>query len=158
MEDLLEEIERAVRTRGWSARQASLRAVGSPELIRDMRRGRVPSVERFRALCETLGLEFYVGRPRSRQSLDPDRLELAIEVADKAIEFTGHTLTRAEKARVVPKIYDLVGEYGADADANAGRIIWLIERMVRTRSTERPERDEERQSLLSRIRPLRRRP
>ena len=41
-----------------------MRAHGSPELIRDMRRGHVPSVERLRSLCEALGLEFYVGPPR----------------------------------------------------------------------------------------------
>ena len=44
MRDLPGEIERAVKARGWSARQASLHAVGTPELIHDMRRGRVPSV------------------------------------------------------------------------------------------------------------------
>ena len=47
-----------------------MRAHGSPELIRDMRRGHVPSVERLRSLCEALGLEFYVGRPRGRESDD----------------------------------------------------------------------------------------
>ena len=46
MRDLLCEIERAVKARGWSARQASMHAAGqnTPELIHDMRRGRVPSV------------------------------------------------------------------------------------------------------------------
>ena len=66
MDDLLREIERAARARGWSARRASMEAVGTPELIRDMRRGRVPSVERIRALCEVLNLEFYVGPREAR--------------------------------------------------------------------------------------------
>ena len=62
MESLLREIERAVKARGWSARQASLRAVGTPELIREMRRGRVPSVERIRSLCEVLDREWGGGK------------------------------------------------------------------------------------------------
>ena len=38
-----------------------MRAQGTPEMIRDMRRGHVPSVERLRSLCAVLDLEFYVG-------------------------------------------------------------------------------------------------
>ena len=52
MDEPLRETERAVRAGGWSARQASMEAVGTPDLIRDMRRGRVPPVERVRALCQ----------------------------------------------------------------------------------------------------------
>ena len=40
-DDLVEEVNRALRVSGWSARRASLEAVGSPELIRDLRRGYV---------------------------------------------------------------------------------------------------------------------
>jgi hypothetical protein len=64
MESLLEVIERALKAQGKSARQASLEATGAPELVRMMRRGHAPSVERVQALCNTLGLEFYVGPPR----------------------------------------------------------------------------------------------
>ena len=59
--DLLKIIDRALNEQGISARQASIFATGTPELIRNMRRGRVPSVERFCALCDVLNLEFYVG-------------------------------------------------------------------------------------------------
>ena len=45
--DLLKIIDRALDEQGISARQASILATGTPELIRNMRRGRVPSVERF---------------------------------------------------------------------------------------------------------------
>ena len=64
--DLLKIIDRALNEQGISARQASILATGTPELIRNMRRGRVPSVERFCALCDVLNLEFYVG-PKYRQ-------------------------------------------------------------------------------------------
>ena len=49
MEDLLQLVNAALRTRRWSARQASIAAVGNDQLIRNMRRGQVPSVEKFRA-------------------------------------------------------------------------------------------------------------
>jgi len=108
MEDLLREILQAVRRRGWSARQASMKAVGTPELIRDMRRGRVPSVERFRALCEVLGLEFYVGPPRSESPLKPERLQQAIRLAEDMSERSPNGLTHAEKARVASSAYVLM--------------------------------------------------
>ena len=70
--DLLEIINKALDKQGISARQASILATGTPELIRNMRRGSIPSVERFRALCDVLKLEFYVGpmRPQSLASTD----------------------------------------------------------------------------------------
>ncbi len=64
MENMTQAIEKALKERGISARRASLEAAGTPELIRMMRRGHVPSVTRMRALCDTLGLEFYIGPPR----------------------------------------------------------------------------------------------
>ena len=67
-EDLLEIINRALDAQGLSARRASILATGTPELIRNMRRGRIPSVERFRALCDVLNLEFYVGPIRLQKS------------------------------------------------------------------------------------------
>jgi len=114
MEDLLREILQAVRRRGWSARQASMKAVGTPELIRDMRRGRVPSVERFRALCKVLGLEFYVGPPRSESPPDPERLERAIKFAEEMNERSPNRLTRAERARIASSAYALMSEEVGD--------------------------------------------
>ena len=135
MRDLLDEIERAVRARGWSARQASMRAVGTPELIRDMRRGRVPSVERFRALCEVLDLEFYVGPPRSGNPVDSRRLEQAVETAESVLAATGRKLTHGDKARTVSTIYDLLGE--GSGRANAMRVVQLVDTVTSTRSRDR---------------------
>ena len=64
-EALLKIIDQALNKQGISARQASILATGGPELIRGMRRGSIPSVERIRALCEVLKLEFYIGPMRS---------------------------------------------------------------------------------------------
>ena len=131
MQDLLDKIERAARARGWSARQASMRAVGTPELIRDMRRGRVPSVERIRALCKVLELEFYVGPPRSTNSVDTRRLEQAVEAAESVLAATERKLTHADKARVVSTIYDLIGE--GSGRANAMRVVQLIDAVTGAR-------------------------
>ena len=142
MEDLLREIERAVRARGWSARQASLRAVGTPELIREMRRGRVPSVERVRSLCEALDLEFYVGPPRAERPVDAERLERALETTERALRVTGGTIGLGDKARAVCAVYDLIGE--GHGQANARRVVSLVEAVAKGRSGERsaatPER------------------
>ena len=62
------EIDAALDRLGLSARAASIRAQGSPEMIRDMRRGHVPSVERLRSLCEVLDLDFFVGPRRFRDA------------------------------------------------------------------------------------------
>ena len=74
MEDILREIDVALERLGISARAASIRAGSSPETIRDMRRGHIPSVNKLRSLCETLGLEFYVGRPRRPRHDDDEGL------------------------------------------------------------------------------------
>lgn len=135
MQDLLHEIERAVKARGWSARQASIEAVGAPELIRDMRRGRVPSVERFRALCNALDLEFYVGPPRDRNPVDSQRLERAVETAENVLHAAGRKLTHSEKARVVSMVYDLIGDEAGYA--NARRVSQLVSAVTRPQSNSR---------------------
>ena len=63
------------------AHQASLEA-GSPELIRNIRRGRMPSVARLRVLCEVLELEFYIGPRREAGAIDERRLREAVASAD----------------------------------------------------------------------------
>ena len=91
VEDILREIDAALERRGISARAASIRAQGAPEMIRDMRRGHVPSVERLRSLCEVLGLEFYVGPPRWRLGEDGGALP---DVPLHALERSARDLVR----------------------------------------------------------------
>ena len=140
MRELLNEIERARRARGWTARQASVKAVGTPELIRDMRRGRVPSVVRFRALCEALGLEFYVGPQRAAGMVDPRRLEHALETADRGLAASGREMDYADRARVVAAIYHLIGD--TRAPASAARVIDLIEAISESRESAASRRPE----------------
>ena len=135
MEKLLREVERAVRARGWSARQASIKAVGTPELIRSMRRGRVPSVERVEALCQVLDLEFYVGPPRDGRPVDAERLEEALEATERTLASIGRTMGYADKARTVVAVYDLIGE--DRRQANMRRVVSLIEAVARGRPIHR---------------------
>jgi hypothetical protein len=61
-------VEAALLDREVSARRASLDVVGNDGLIRDLRAGRLPGVDRLEALFEYLGLEFYLGPHRPRIS------------------------------------------------------------------------------------------
>ena len=51
----------AARASGRSEREISRAATGQPSALSLIKTGRVPSAERTRSLCETLGLEFYIG-------------------------------------------------------------------------------------------------
>ena len=127
MHDLLTEIERAIKSRGWSARQASMEAVGNPDMIRGMRRGRSPTADRLRALCDVLDLEFFVGPRRQPDPLDERRMELAVETAERGIAASGQTLSHADKARFFVAVYQLIGE--EHGPANAARVRQML-RMV----------------------------
>lgn len=63
-------VERALRERHVSARRASLDVVGNDGLIRDIRAGRLPGLDRIEALYEYLGLEFYHGPRRGPATPD----------------------------------------------------------------------------------------
>ena len=110
MQDLLELINSTLREQRWSARQASIEAVGNDQLIRNMRRGQVPSVEKFRRLCEVLGLEFYAGKPREFGTVDGERLREAIEATEQTLREEGVVLEPGDKARVLAAVYDLIGQ------------------------------------------------
>ena len=125
MEAWVAEVERALRARGISGRRASLEAVGNPELVRRLRRGQVPTVERLAALCDVLSLEMYIGPQRDPAPVDERRLELAVETVERALEATGRPLGHAERARVIASIYVLIGNEGSAA-ANAARVRKLV--------------------------------
>ena len=110
MDDLVSIINAGLRARGWSAQHASLVAVGSPDYVRDVRRGRLRQVEKFRSLCEALGLEFYVGPPREFNSLDERRLEVAVDTTVRAVREANVELEPSELAHAIAAIYELVGE------------------------------------------------
>ena len=88
-------------------------------MIRGMCRGRLPTADRLRALCDVLDLEFYVGRRREPGPLDERRMELAVETAERGLSASGQTLSYADKARFVIAVYQFIGEHGP---ANAARV------------------------------------
>ena len=133
MEDLMTTINRALRARGCSARQASLEA-GSPELIRNLRRGRMPSVERLQVLCEVLELEFYIGPAREAGAIDERRLREAVASTERTLGARGIALEPDAKADAVAAIYDLLDR--ERSPATAARVEQLIEALGRPASHE----------------------
>ena len=126
MHELLELIDEVLAERRWSARQASIEAIGTPNLIMNMRRGRVPSIHRLHALCDVLGLEFYVGRPRTvgGAEFDVDRLALALESVSAGFPDADRRLSVHDRAQLLVAVYSLLGE--SDAPASAARVRELI--------------------------------
>lgn len=61
-------VDQALVDQNLSARRASIAVVGHDGLIRDIRAGRLPSVDRIEALFEYLGLEAYFGPKRGASS------------------------------------------------------------------------------------------
>ena len=126
MRELLELIDEVLAERRWSARQASIEAVGTPNVIMNMRRGRVPSIHRLRALCDVLGLEFYIGRPRTVRgaAFDVERLALALDAVAAGFPDADRHLSVHDRAQLLVAVYALLGE--GDASASAERVRELI--------------------------------
>ena len=123
MEDLIEEVNRALRARGWSAQHASRQSGGSPEFIRNLRRGYVSSLEKFRTLCEVLELEFYVGPRREVGAVDERRLEAAIATVERALAESRFVLDPEDKASVVGAVYSFGEAHSPAMTARVKRLI-----------------------------------
>ena len=126
MRELLDLIDEVLAERRWSARQASIEAVGTPNLIMNMRRGRVPSIHRLRALCDVLGLEFYIGRPRTVRGaeFDVERLALALDAVAAGFPDADRRLSVHDRAQLLVAVYALLA--GREASASAARVRELI--------------------------------
>ena len=131
-------INRALRARGYSAHQASLEA-GSPDLIRNIRRGRMPSVERLRALCEILDLDFYIGPRREAGAIDERRLHEAVASTERTLGAHGIALEPEAKADAIAAVYDLLDR--ERAPATAARVAQLIEAFGRAPAEAPSDRD-----------------
>ncbi len=105
MDDLIAEVNRALRARGWSAQHASRQLGGSPEFIRNLRRGYFTSLAKFRNLCEILELEFYVGPKREPGAIDERRLEQAIATLERVLVESDFVLDPEDKASAVAALY-----------------------------------------------------
>lgn len=65
-------VETGLKRKGISGRQASLQIVGHDGLIRDIRAGRLPGIDKLEALFELLDLEFYFGPQRDHGPQPPE--------------------------------------------------------------------------------------
>ena len=83
---------------------------------------RVGSVPRLRALCELLGLEYYVGKPRSdlRDRFDIDRLALAIEAVAPGFPDVDSRSVPPNRAQLLVAVYDVID--GPEASLSAARV------------------------------------
>ena len=139
MDDLIEEVNRALLARGWSAQYASRQLGGSPEFIRNLRRGNVGSIEKFRTLCEVLDLEFYVGPRRKTGLVDERRLEQAIATLEHVLLDSDFVLDPEDKASVVAAVYGFIGEEQERSPATTARVMRLIAAMTGGRRGPRGE-------------------
>ena len=139
MDDLIDEINRALRARAWSAQHASRQIGGSPEFIRNLRRGNVGSIEKFRTLCEVLDLEFYVGPRRQLGAVDERRLEQAVATLERVLLESDYVLDPEDKASVVAAIYGFIGEEQERSPATITRVKRLIAPMTGGRKRPREE-------------------
>ena len=124
-------------------RQASIEA-GSPDLIRNIRRGKMPSVERLQVLCEVLDLDFYIGPRREAGAIDERRLREAVASTERTLGAHGISLKPDVKADAVAAVYDLLDR--ERSPATAARVKQLIEALAGGASDEEPAGDEDRHS------------
>ena len=127
---VLELVDEVLVERGWSARQASIQAVGTPGLIVGMRRGQVPSVSRLWALCNVLGLEFYVGRRRTLPGVDFDLARVAetLGLMDDEFPDAPELLSGPQRAELFIAIYRLLGDQGTESRGSRVREFVAITR------------------------------
>ena len=129
MDGLPDIVNRALRARGCSARQASIEA-GSPELIRNIRRGQVPSAARLRALCEVLDLDFYIGPRREAGAVDEARLFEAVTAMERALAAGAISLAPRARAAAIVEVYELLDQQRSPA--TAARVQRLVEALAST--------------------------
>ncbi|MBF9049916.1 hypothetical protein GTA62_12910 [Roseobacter sp. HKCCD9010] len=130
-------IEEALESKGVSARQASLDVVGHDGLIRDIRAGRLPSIDKLQALSEYFGLELYIGPPISREAIedakkrasvfsDAERLAAAISAVEEGLSQSRRKMKPAKKAEVILLAYELLGDVEDGAEEKIIRLIKAV--------------------------------
>ena len=67
-EQLLDLIKDRCRDLGLTEVELSQAVAGHRTLVTNIRRGRSPNGERLKEICDTLGLEFYIGPPRKNSA------------------------------------------------------------------------------------------
>ena len=130
MKEFVELVDRVLVERGWSARQVSIEAFGTPNVIDNMRRGRMPSMQRVRTLCDHLGLECYIGRRRvvDDPGIHIERLAAALDAVRLDFPKVEELLSSYDRAALVAAIYALVDEDDVHRDQRQIREVIAIAR------------------------------
>lgn len=92
-------VNAALTEKNISGRQASLAIVGHDGLVRDIRAGRLPALDKLEALFELLGLELYFGHARSAEpaeTITPDSQDFAQVPVHRASLAAGDGATNAD--------------------------------------------------------------
>ena len=77
-------------------------------MIRDMRRGHIPSVERLRSLCEVLDLEFYVGPRRMRWDEREGAPDVLLHTLERATQHLAHLTAEAGGNPISDNLWSLL--------------------------------------------------
>ncbi|EEE37692.1 hypothetical protein RKLH11_1528 [Rhodobacteraceae bacterium KLH11] len=136
-EQLQAVVNDALLAKGVSARQASFDIVGHDGLIRDIRAGRLPSIDKVQAIAEYFGLELYIGPPVSHDAKedaakraaafsDTERLAVAISAVEDGLSQSKRKMKPAKKAEVILLAYELLDNL---EDESEEKIIRLIKAM-----------------------------
>ena len=96
--DVLALVEAQLKARGISPAAASRIASGHPYLVYSLRKGVNPKYDTLKALCDALGLEFYIGPPRKGM----------------VKELKEQLLTPEEQATISPELEQAIEEVFAD--------------------------------------------
>lgn len=150
IDDIQEVIERGLKEAGISARKASLLACGREDLIRDIRRGRMPSYDRVANVLEVLGMSIeiagdhveHLGENLSAQD-SPSRLIAPSALADALGLPAGTTLS--EVVAAVEERHELrakLREMATMLDELAKRQVELATRAEQALEIPQPDSDD----------------
>lgn len=96
-------VEAGLKRKGMSGRKASMQIVGHDGLIRDIRAGRLPSIDKLEILFDLLDLELYFGPPRDTGAVPQivlDGTEFAQVPVHGAALAAGNGIENASEERI----------------------------------------------------------
>lgn len=120
-------IERLLKARGMAERDASMKATGKPDMVRDIKRGRMPGADKMAALAGVLGVPV-------EHLVDPG--DVPMHHAPDAIQDAPPNYVAIEAAPVPAGAGD-----GGDGEqlANHRALLWFREQLIRGELNARPE-------------------
>lgn len=129
MVDLVAIINEACRQKGISAAAASMKAVGNPSLVRNIKNGNSPSFKNLQRLLEVLDVPLILGKSQGDGTVTLPNVEWqvlidAIALVEEHLEAYDLTLEVKHKARIICEIYQLLS-YGKKGQAKEDLVKYL---------------------------------